>query len=190
MRQKKHIIRWTLAVVMIGLAIYFIHENSRVRFQDINMGITICEEAGYGVTVEDIRYRDLDKVKWLYIAVEKYKTLQDIKKCNKLKELTIDGQKENGRNTYIENLDILIECKKLEEVGILYIDMEDYSVLSECSRLREVDLTGSSIKEAKDLLELKELERIWLEETPLAENEVEMDKLKKAFPKAEIISTR
>ncbi|WP_075718726.1 hypothetical protein [Roseburia sp. 499] len=233
--KKKHIVSGILIASIICLVTYFIHENSRVRFKDINMGISICGSIGYGypVTVEDVRVRDLAKVKKLTIGnPQNYTTLEDIKKCKKLEELHIidyagadtsdyavrlavqeqemkeeqveEFQRELSQvlpklrnlksfmftNTYgkcdIYNIDFLKGCKNLEEVSICHSNVKDYSVLSQLPRLKRIDLCYSSIETADDLLQLKEIEVIWVDNTPLAANEKEVQRLKEAFPEAEI----
>lgn len=237
--EKKHIIGGILGVILICLVVYFFHENSYVHFKDINMGISICSsmEFGYSVTVEDVRYRELDQVKRLCIGnPQNYTTLEDIKKCKKIEEICILGYAGADTEDYayrlneeeqemsaaqveefqeelsqvlpklknlksfrlinvdgkcnINSIDFLKECKNLEEVAVCYSDIKDYSVLAELPQLKTIDLGDCSIETADDLLELKNPEKILINNTPLAENEKEMQRLKDAFPEADIIGNR
>lgn len=53
--------------------------------------------------------------------------------------------------------------------------------------LEKVDLEQSNIENADDLLNLKNVNRLILTGTPLAENEEEIGRLEKAFPEAKIV---
>lgn len=236
--KKKHLVIGTLSAVVVLLIIYFWHANSYVHFEDINMGISICDSVGNGygttITVEDIRYRELEEVKELCIGnPQNYTTLTDMKKCKKAEKVTIlgyagadvaykildwsrvkskasekqikefqEGLKDvlpklrklksfTFSDAYekckLQNIDFLAECNKLETVSIFYGNVKDYSVLSQLPKLKEVRLYDSDISNAEDLIGANQLELIELRNTPLSMDKKEVEKLQKAFPKAEII---
>ena len=87
----------------------------------------------------------------------------------------------------ITKIDFLKYGKNLKKINISYGNIEDYSVLENCSKLESVDLWYSNIESADTLLKLKNVNRLILTGTPLAQNEKEIAKLKKAFPEAKII---
>lgn len=235
---KKHLGIGILSAVVVLLIIYFWNANSYVHFEDINMGISICGSAGNGydtlITVEDIRYRELEKVKKLCIGnPQNYSTLTDMKKCKEVEEVNIlgyagadvanktfqwsrvknkasekqikefqEGLKEvlpklrklksftfsdAHEKCELQNIDFLAECNKLETVSIFYSDIKDYSVLGQLPKLKEVRLDHSDISNAEDLIGANQLELIELSNTPLSMDKGEVEKLEKAFPKAEII---
>lgn len=236
--KKKHFAIRTLLAVFVLLIIYFWHANSYVHFEDINMGISICgsAEGVYDtlITVEDIRYRELEKVKELCIGnPQNYTTLTDMKKCKETEKVNILGYAgaDVANKTFqwsrvkskasekqikefqeglkdvlpklrklksftfsdayekckLQNIDFLAECNKLETVSIFYGNVKDYSVLSQLPKLKEVRLYDSDISNAEDLIGANQLELIELRNTPLSMDKKEVEKLQKAFPKAEII---
>lgn len=77
--------------------------------------------------------------------------------------------------------------KNIKDIDISYSNIKDYSVLENCSNLQSIDLWYSDIDSADDLLRLKYINRLILTGTPLAQNEKEIAKLKKAFPEAKIV---
>lgn len=87
----------------------------------------------------------------------------------------------------ILNMKFLKYGKNIKDIDISYSNIKDYSVLENCSNLQSIDLWYSDIDSADDLLELKYVNRLILTGTPLAQNEKEIVKLKKAFPEAEIV---
>ena len=219
-----------VACFIIG---YNIHENMHVHFEDENMGILICDTIGNGVTVDNVRYKDLRKIEELHIGcVGYYNTIVDIKKCKNLQNLRVNGmslefsdykihqgkigrvlnaqevdnfQEElgdilsssnklkefsftnAGNNCSIGDIDFLENCKTIEKVSIAYSDITDYSVLKNCRKLKEIDLDGSQIETADDLLKLEGIEKFSLRETPLSQNVEEVERLREAFPEAQVV---
>ena len=88
----------------------------------------------------------------------------------------------------ISDMEFLKYGKNIKSIDIAYANIEDYSVLENCSKLESVDLWYSNIESADTLLKLKNVNRLILTGTPLAQNEKEIAKLKKAFPDAWIIT--
>ena len=87
----------------------------------------------------------------------------------------------------ISDMEFLKYGKNIKDITIAYANIEDYSVLENCSKLESVDLWYSNIESADTLLKLKNVNRLILTGTPLAQNDKEIAKLKKAFPEAKII---
>ena len=87
----------------------------------------------------------------------------------------------------IKNIEFLKYGTNIKIINISYGNIEDYSTLEKCSKLERVELWKSNIKSADALLKLKNVKKFWLTDTPLAQNEKEIVKLKKAFPEAKII---
>ena len=87
----------------------------------------------------------------------------------------------------IKNIEFLKYGTNIKIINISYGNIEDYSTLEKCSKLERVELWKSNIKSADALLKLKNVKKFWLTDTPLAQNEKEIAKLKKAFPEAKMI---
>ena len=113
---------------------------------------------------------------------------QDLEKIfKKAKKIEDFGFSNFNQSCNITKIDFLKYGKNLKKINISYANIEDYSVLENCSKLESVDLWYSNIESADTLLKLKNVNRLILTGTPLAQNEKEIAKLKKAFPEAKII---
>ena len=108
-----------------------------------------------------------------------------LKSARKIEEFSFS----NVNDTFnIPNIDFLKYGKNIKSITIAYANVKDYSVLEKCSKLQSVALWYSDIDSAEDLLRLKNINKLLLTDTPLAQNEKEISKLKKAFPDAWIIT--
>lgn len=107
-----------------------------------------------------------------------------LKKLNKLESFGFTNVNESCN---ITDFSFLKNATNLKKIDISYGNVEDYSVLENCSKLESVDLWKSNIKTADALLNLKNVNRFILTGTPLAENKEEINRLKEAFPEADII---
>lgn len=90
-------------------------------------------------------------------------------------------------NCGISKIEFLKNAKNLKELAICFEDIDDYDALEDCERLEIIDLSESDIDNADVLMKLKKVQKFWLTGTPLAENKEEIQKLREAFPEAEII---
>ena len=117
-----------------------------------------------------------------------------LKNCPKLERLSLDGQKK-----YFElgDLSFLKNGKGLKCLMLYYQPELDYSAISQCAQLRTLVFQGcdvekldmlsgleklqrlwviqSGVSEAGDILQLQTLTELWLEDTPLAGNEEQLD---------------
>ena len=137
----------------------------------------------YEVTETDERYYPpLSEKKMERIQTDLGKIL---KSARKIEEFSFS----NVNDTFnIPNIDFLKYGKNIKSITIAYANVKDYSVLEKCSKLQSVALWYSDIDSAEDLLRLKNINKLLLTDTPLAQNEKEISKLKKAFPDAWIIT--
>ncbi len=92
----------------------------------------------------------------------------------------------------VENCDIqdwsfLARCKNLRDVYIERSTVADYSFLSDLKDLRLIELAGSQVSTADSLINLQDPKRLCIYDTPLAENEEEIQKLCGALPNTEIL---
>lgn len=90
-------------------------------------------------------------------------------------------------NCDVKNWSFLEECKSLDQIYIYGTNTTDYSFLNSFSNLSMISLWGSQIETADSLLNLQDPERLCIFETPLGENEEEIQKLCEALPDTEIL---
>ena len=107
-----------------------------------------------------------------------------VKKLKKFESFVFSNVNESCN---ITDFTFLKESKNLKELTLCFVDASDYSFLENYTELKKVDLEQSNIEKADVLLNLKNVNRLILTGTPLAQNEEELVKLKKAFPEAEIV---
>lgn len=88
----------------------------------------------------------------------------------------------------VTDVEFLRYGSNIAKINISYVNVQDYSVLRKCSKLESVDLWYSNIDSADTLLKLKNVNRLILTGTPLAQNEKEIARLKKAFPEAKVVT--
>lgn len=126
-------------------------------------------------------YPAVNKEKLIKIQEE----LKEIsKKLKKLESFVFSNINESCNITdfmFIKNL------KNLKELTLCFANISDYSFLQNGIVLEKVDLEQSNIEKADDLLNLKNVNRLILTGTPLAENEEEISRLEQAFPEAKIV---
>ncbi len=84
------------------------------------------------------------------------------------------------------SVDFLKNQKSIEDLWICNCKATDYSVLKTCVSLKEIVIEDSELSEADDLIGLKNVENIYIYDTPLAENPEEIKKLQEAYPDADI----
>ena len=89
-------------------------------------------------------------------------------------------------NCSISNFDFLAECHKIEVLWICYSEVDNFKFLYENTKIKEINLWGSNIKSADDLKPMSKLESICIFDTPLSEDETEVESLCEAFPDAKI----
>ena len=155
-----------------------------LKVLEINIEIT-DKDASYEVYKKD-RTGNL----YLFIQPEnKIRRIQDdlekiFKEAKKIEDFGFTNYNESCN---VINFDFLKYGKNLKEIDLAFATVSDYSILEHCNKLEDIDLWYSNIKTADSLLNLKNANRFVLTETPLAENEKEIKRLKEAFPEAEII---
>ena len=87
--------------------------------------------------------------------------------------------------TDIDYLDIS-ECTKLQFLSLDYCDISDLTMINGLEYLEDLYLEGTNVSEAKDILKLKKLNHLEIADTPLAENEEQLEFIHKKFPEANI----
>lgn len=147
--------------------------------------VSILGYAGADITYETLSLNKVEnKANESQIEEFQEELAEVLPKLHKLKSFVFTNAQEKCE---LQNIDFLAECSNLETVSIFYCNVKDYSVLSQLPKLREVELKNSDISNADDLIGADKLERIEISNTPLAMDKKEIEKLKKAFPKADII---
>ena len=103
----------------------------------------------------------------------------------KMKELKwlIIGEKGDIEWSSIE---FLKNQKSIEDLSLYNCKATDYSVLKTCISLKKIRIEDSDLSKADDLIGLKNVEYIYVYDTPLAENPKEIKKLQEAYPEADI----
>lgn len=139
----------------------------------------------YEVTETDERYYPPLSEKKMERIQKDLKTI--LKSARKIEEFGFS----NVNDTFnVSDMDFLKYGKNIKSITIAYANITDYSVLGNCGKLQRIALWHSDINNADDLLKMKNIDRLLLTDTPLAQNEKEMDRLKKAFPEAKIIGDK
>ena len=129
-----------VACFIIG---YNIHENMHVHFEDENMGILICDTIGNGVTVDNVRYKDLKEVEELYVGhVGYYETLEDIEKCKKLQTLFINEMSMEYDSAYKINEGQVGKILSTEEVEKIQEELN--KILPRLRNLKEFSFTNAA----------------------------------------------
>ncbi len=90
-------------------------------------------------------------------------------------------------NSDIRSWDFLAGCPNLVHVYIYGSEVKDYSFLCTLENLRTIDLSYSRIATADSLLNLQDPVRLCIYDTPLAENEEEIQRLCEALPNTELL---
>ncbi len=182
-KNKRIIVVFVIVAILIMTVIIatpIIQDNARkVTFADERMGNRIVSYAG--MSEENFRVEDLDKVKWLKIGYTgQYSTLEDIEKCQQLEKLEIGrafslypeehGYKEHDLEPESEERiqqikkelgSILKNCPKLERLDLIgqekYFELGDVSFLENGKRLKSLafrcqpELDYSTLSECSDL---------------------------------------
>lgn len=105
----------------------------------------------------------------------------------KLKNLTDFAYFVYSENSDIRCWEFLKSCSDLVYIVIYSSDVTDYSFLNSMKDLKMVDLSRSQISTADSLVNLQNPMRLCIYDTPLAENEEEIQKLCEALPNTEIL---
>ena len=105
----------------------------------------------------------------------------------KLRKLEVFSFADMKSNCNIQNWDFISRCSNLREISIEDSSATDYSFLEELTDIKEIDLWGSQISTADSLINLQNPMRLCIYDTPLAENEEEIQKLCEALPNTEIL---
>ncbi len=164
--------------------------------------------SGYYETIRDIRH--CTNVELLYInegsgvkdepawkvnqgKVDRELTPEEIEKLQrelgrilpKMENLKRLGLADTGGCDWTST-EFLRGCDQIEDLVLIRSSATDYSALKTCTSLKGITLTGSQISKAEDIIGLPKLEAIEIADTPLAENPKEVEKLRKAYPNANI----
>ena len=125
--------------------------------------------------------------------------------CNKIECFEIIP---SDNSIHFESLEFLAgTADSLEYLHLYYMDVDDYSYIYECANLQElviyynqnfddedlvgidqlehceaILLQGTNVSKADQFLEMKNLKTLCIENTPLAENEEELDRIREKFP--------
>ena len=105
----------------------------------------------------------------------------------KLKELKRFSYSVYTENSDIENWDFLQSCSKLVFISIYSSKVSEYSFLGTFQNLKKVSLWGSQIETADSLVNMQDPLRLNIFDTPLSENEDEIQRLCTALPNTEIL---
>ncbi len=110
--------------------------------------------------------------------------------CN-LESLEFLNQAKNLRFLWLEELKgvdytPIWQCGELTVLNLYGCDIVDVGGISQLKNLKDVWLVNTNISEAGDLLNLPNLEKLNIKNTPLANNEEELALLYEAFPDIEI----
>ncbi len=105
----------------------------------------------------------------------------------KLKGLRKFGYYVYTENSDIKNWDFLQSCPELVFITIHHSKVSDYTFLKDFENLRMIDLWGSQIKTADSLVNMQDPLRLCIFDTPLSENEGEIQRLCTALPNTEIL---
>ena len=137
-------------------------------------------------------YQKTENGKIYYPPVDEEKIVlvqDDLKEImKKLKKLEMFGFTNVNESCNITDFTFLKQAKNLKELALCFVNASDYSFLENYTELKKVDLEQSNIEKADVLLNLKNVNRLILTGTPLAQNEEELAKLKQAFPEAKIVA--
>lgn len=132
-----------------------------------------------------------------------------LEKCPNLTTIYISNEKGNCE---LDNIEFLKKGKKLINISLYYQMDIDYSVLSECNelgflaldycnisdldmlsqleRLEYLGLEGTDVSEAEEILKIKKLNHSYVDidirDTPLAENEEQVELIYQQLPEANI----
>lgn len=128
-----------------------------------------------------------------------------LENCPSITEIHMSNEK--GDCT-LNNIDFLKKGKNLRNIDLCYQTNIDYSSISECSNVRfltlyccdvsdlkminelnqlvHLNIVGTNVSEATDILKLKNLKNLVVTDTPLAENEEQLELIRKQFPEANI----
>ncbi len=95
-------------------------------------------------------------------------------------------------DAYVENSDIgswnfLGVCTNLAHISIFNSEVADYSFFNTFTSIKQLTLKGCQITTADSLLNLQDPMRLCIYDTPLAENEEEIQRLCEALPDTEIL---
>ena len=104
----------------------------------------------------------------------------------KLKGLKKFGYYVYTENSDIESWDFLQSCPELTIISITHSKVSDYGFLDTFENLRWVSLWGSGVETADSLVNIQDPIRLDIPDTPLSENEEEVQRLCKALPNTEI----
>ena len=104
----------------------------------------------------------------------------------KLKGLKKFGYYVYTENSDIESWDFLQSCPELTIISIYHSEVSDYAFLDTFENLRWVSLWGSGVETADSLVNIQDPIRLDIPDTPLSENEEEVQRLCKALPNTEI----
>ena len=150
-------------IVKIGIPIAkHIHDNSHVKFSDENMAKVLCD-AAYGrpnITPENITYKELKKIKELDIGFfGDYKTLEDLKYCTGVENLSINAGIGHGKSSYF-SADGKVNAKFSDE-DLDEAERQLAEILPELSSLRELwlgkDVEWNSVEFLKDCKQIEEI---------------------------------
>ena len=89
-------------------------------------------------------------------------------------------------NSDIESWDFLQSCPELTIISIRHSEVSDYAFLDTFENLRWVSLWGSGVETADSLVNIQDPIRLDIPDTPLSENEEEIQRLCTALPDTEI----
>ena len=85
---------------------------------------------------------------------------------------------------------VLSECSELGFLSLRYCKISDLGMISQLENLKYLDLEGTNVAEAEEILNIKNLNYpdvgIEITDTPLAENEEQVELIQNQFPEANI----
>ena len=180
----------TIEELYIGPVGYFDTIEDVAKCKNLKLLLVNVEIAERETYYELYQKTENGKIYYPPVDEEKIVLVQDDLKeiLKKLKKLEMFGFTNVNESCNITDFTFLKEAKNLKELALCFVNASDYSFLENYTELKKVDLEQSNIEKADVLLNLKNVNRLILTGTPLAQNEEELAKLKQAFPEAKIVA--
>lgn len=146
--------------------------------------LTVCLTNSKFSSIDDISENDyLHEIMLANTPViEKEEQLEKLSKFAYLDILILD----DGDDYKLVSLASLKNIKHLDYISLKNCHLTDYSVLKDC-KISKLDLQNSQISKADDIIGMEEADAINVKDTPISQNPEELNKLKDAYPDADIM---